>query len=182
MGQQLSFNFNDSIIPFPRPSKECGEILQKLVDLYFDKVMAWLKPKYGVFTPQDIEDTKEDINDVFASFSSENGYVICQQFEKYGWEIDSELINIMDEVQHTKFNLHDDLQASWVKSNNITPQLSLNDKVKISKGYNEFVVGEIINIYRPTAKYLVFCESEGHVKSGNGTRGFIVDFEKVCKA
>lgn len=169
------------IIPV-RPSLESNEILDKLTDIYFEKVFEWMKveDKHN-YTQQDKDDVKDEIRYVFDRSSNDDGDVIVEDFKQLGWSTDRTLIDIMDSVLFDKISVHKDIVKKWVSDYDIKPKYSIGDIVSYySFPNNNPIIGEITEIY-DDARYLICSESLCHVKTGTGTNGCIIEFERVSK-
>lgn len=127
------------------------------------------------------EDIEEVINDLKNLNFDENGYYNAKQLESNGeawYNIDSEFVNFLDNIQYLIDDLKTKNVEEWVKIHDIKPKLNLNDKLKvinkIPKTINIFPGDTIYinNIVYSQAIYLISKEK-------NNNRNFLVNFEDL---
>lgn len=93
------------------------------------------------------------------------------------FDIDDDLLrNLLD--QDFCDDAHEQRVLEWIRDSHIQPQRKLNDKVRFAYR-DEKVAGEIVGIDTERGRYTVYVEALGHVKSGHGTLGIVVDFETI---
>jgi hypothetical protein len=107
------------------------------------------------------------------------GYHLAKFLDDLGIEPDVQLVEILDGTWAIADSFLNKAIKEWVYQYNILPGNNIGDMVSIEIGRNNIVTGEITNINADLAKYTVCCESQGHVKTGIGTHGSIVNFEDV---
>ena len=101
---------------------------------------------------------------------SEDGYYLCSKIESdFGYQPDTQLVNMLDDLQTHSMSALDSIVADWVKENNIVPQFSLNQKVKTDTDYT----GTIFEIDCIHGKYKI---------GTTPARLRIVPFERVTLA
>lgn len=185
MSEQLSLNIDmPCTSPPPRPLRSSDEVTNKLVDQFFDKVINWMGiTSNSGYTKSDYDAIRKDMFKVFSFYGDEDGYELAKEFDSRGWETNRELVDLLDNVFWTKRNIYNTLISEWVTKFDIKPTLALGTRVSIEnprvQQYGKMVEGEIIDVSLDRAQYTIYCESQGHVRFGTGTRGHVVDFEKV---
>jgi hypothetical protein len=112
---------------------------------------------------------------------NDDGYRIAESLERDGWHADAELVELMDSLADEKWDALDELESEWVKAHGISAPLAIGAIVVIS-GANVHSKqrgkrGEIVRIDEERGKYTVMCASEGHVRTGLGTHGFVLNYE-----
>lgn len=159
-----------------RPSRSSKEIDRIVADGLLPKAIEWLRQ--GGEEDSDEEDVRNDL--LFALDFYDDGYQIARQLDNKGWAVDSELVDILDNATHYRYQAHSDAVAKWVEDNQIRPTLGLEDEVWF-KLHGEKQTGVIIAIDAKHANYTVCCPSKGHKRKGNGTHGFILPYEDVAR-
>lgn len=117
-------------------------------------------------------------------FNYHNGYEIAKAIENdWGIQPDADLCEILDGVHWVKRECIDEQIKQWAKLEQIDPQYKVGDKVTVNiefpnkdKGIHE---GTIISVDSEKAQYTINFPSLGHVLSGNGTRGRVLNYEEV---
>lgn len=110
-----------------------------------------------------------------------NGYELAREAERKGWEPDARFVEIVDAAGHLRYSAHNKAVKEWVKGWKITVPFQLGQMVTI-KHEDRRVVGKIITIYAETATCTVCCAELGHVESGEGTHGLIINSEDIQPA
>jgi hypothetical protein len=113
---------------------------------------------------------------------NQDGYVLAMKLEIYFYP-DAELVRILNNSDSIISNIHRRYLKQWVKDNNIKPEFKIGDKVIVSNPYkkHEQYEAEILETHKEVGRYTVYVSTQGHVKEGEGTRGWVVDYEDVSK-
>jgi hypothetical protein len=96
-----------------------------------------------------------------------------------GWSGDKALVDMMERIISIKEEALLEAIEKWVADNNIKADIAIGERVKF-RSFGKEYTGEITNIYDKRAEYCIYCEQLGHVKSGNGSHGVIIPFERVA--
>jgi hypothetical protein len=160
-GQQKRPQFNEV---------SCRAVAEKIAD----DVVTWCQGK----TNRD-----EVIADLEKAIAyGEDGYSIAKYLDtSRGWDVDADLVEILDRTFFEKLALHDKAVNEWVLAYSIKPKLEAGAAVTVhnrSTG-NKVVDGQIVSIDEKRGRYTVFIEALGHVRSGCGTTGVVLPFEDV---
>ena len=111
-------------------------------------------------------------------FTQFDGYRIAKSLDQSGYEVDAGVVEIFESAGSVAREENRKRVKQWVIDSGILPAFAVGDLVKAAD-CGKIVDGEIVRIDSEQAEYVVFCESLGHVRSGNGTHGLYVPFEKV---
>ena len=125
----------------------------------------------------ELESYERDIAKALA-FTDFDGYRIAKSLDQIGYEVDAGVVEIFDNAFSVAREENRKRIKQWVIDSGIHPTFEVGALVKASD-MGKIVDGEIVRIDAAQAEYVVFCESLGHVRSGSGTRGIYVPFEKV---
>lgn len=164
-----------------RPKPNCKEVVRLAAEMLLPKVIEWLKEGGDDRAEEERDQILDDLADAIEY--EDDGFRIAEQLKSnHYWEPDAGLVEILD--RHYKYDAHKSLVKKWVKDNDIKPELELGAKVTVHNALANFIAGKkidgvITKIELDTAQYIVFSESEGHVRSGVGTYGICVPFEDV---
>ena len=68
-----------------------------------------------------------------------------------------------------------------MKAHGITPGVAVGDQVVITRSHpkQKGQRGEVVEVDAKRARCTVMVPAQGHVKAGNGTRGWVVNAEEV---
>lgn len=154
----------------------------------------------------DADDREEAIEQLAAVADPWNdGYQIARDLERrYSWDCDKAVADVLDEVSSIAYDAVDQAVVAWVAATKPAPPFQPGTMVVVKHKLRD-VVGEIVDVaasdaaenarpvkpgtkrfesksaerYAARAQYLVYVESLGHVRSGQGTHGLIVAWEDV---
>lgn len=166
----------DKVLP-PRPSLDDDAILQKIAEKLWNKgVKRWLQD--GGDLSVESEDTqKEALEDlVYAIQFEDDGHRIANKLS--GWNADSELVHILDNVSFIKHDVLKEAEIEWVKTHNIITDWKKGDKVKVIR-YNNLTEGTIVSVDHTTAKCTVYLSSGYSNIPSCRTIGSIINAEDV---
>lgn len=159
-----------------RPRLYDDSILRAVAKELSFEVERWLGEKN---TQSSIEqDLFEAMKD--CTISDFDGYDLARQLEReYGYVPDSNLVEILSSAYVHAMREHRKQISEWIERNNIQATRKIDEKIKCCN-QGKIVEGVIFAVYPKTLQYGVYVESLGHVKSGNGTRGLMVNAEEIC--
>ena len=153
-----------------RPTINSILVIQKAAEQLLPKINEWGEDSFR------LDDLLKILKDSF----SDNGYQLAKDFEDLGCEPDLELVEILDSVIFIKLQCQKELIKEWVINNNISSTKKEGDIVTI-KHNRKNITGEIVRVDSELAQYLVCCQSEGHVKTGLGKQGFVINCEDIIE-
>lgn len=162
----------------PRPKRSDPAVLDAAVELLWPSVLAWLSRDEPCGEDEHAE-AKAELRERIGWYS--DGYELARALDD--WDPDADLVEILDAADHRVYQAHSAAVEAWVAKYGIATPLTPGTRVKAKTG-GRVVEGEIaasdkLDSYTKRAQYLVFVAAEGHVRSGLGTHGFIVDAEDV---
>jgi len=175
----------------PRPKKSDDNVVEIVADKLMPHVIKWMQDADDAFMTGDacgddeyIKNVRQDIISVISHkiMGLCDGYMICKELDEFHhWLVNSDLVEIMDKVYQIVHETYDNLCAEWITKNNIIPKFKIGDQVKFEDRKGTQRVGKIINVYMNSGKYTIFCGELGHVCSGIGTHGVILNWEDVTQ-
>jgi hypothetical protein len=155
----------------PRPTQRSEEVIKAAVASALPTFLRWaIEPEDG----KESGNISKDLCEVLRY--GNDGYEMATSLERRSWSPDSELVELLDGLLHTRSVATHKAVAEWVTRNNIQPALKVGDKL-VWKGDQ----AEIAKIYTEDARYTLFIAVKGHVREGVGTHGIVVTFEDVEK-
>jgi len=171
---QLSLGRIHGAFMTKRPSSHDEKIDTLIAEELLDDVIGWLKAS---------GDEDPDRDEVRKSLESamdfeDDGYKIARQLDNDGWDVDAELVHILDNAFPNRIRIHRDFVAKWVEENGIKPTFEVGQTVAF-KERNKSHTGEITRINEKQAEYTIYCAEMGHVREGTGSHGVILPFEAV---
>lgn len=132
-------------------------------------VMQWLKE-----ADDSDESTREEVlADIKKATrgSADDGYQCCRRLESAGWDVDSSLVEVMDDYGFHLDNVLREAVKKWVAENRISPAFQVGTQVSITVNRkNE--VGVIDEIRLETAEYLVKTDP-------NSTSRWVIAYENA---
>ena len=174
--------FDSSILkPPPRPSLSNEKVLH---DIATDVYQKMVKLGLADIEEDEPDEYKDDIIDIFSDAIrfGESSYQIAKSFDsRLCWEPDHDLIDFFDSVHMIAYNKLTELVNHWVAQYNIQPQFQIGQIVTFKSYDRKDRPGEIVGIYKDTARYVVYCEELGHTKAKAGTKGAVLAYEDVSE-
>ena len=137
-----------------------------------DDVMAFLDPG---------EDKKSVLDDLATAleYAGTDGYEIAKYLDdRKSWNITADMVESFDRASMIEYKLTSDAVKKWVSFYAIASKFKQGDAVEVEVRKTKYH-GEIVSIDTKEAKYTVYIEALGHVKSGQGTVGIVLPFEQV---
>ena len=153
-----------------RPKRTDEEVTDLAAKRLVPEVMQWL----GDHAEE--QRTYEDLRKVLKWSIDDDGFELAQEMGRLGYEPDADLVEILDGAGRT--DAHEAIVEEWVRAHDLRLALPIGAQVTAQVN-RKTVTGEIVALYPKTAQYIVMVPSEGHVKTGFGTRGYAVGFESV---
>ena len=167
-------------VELKRPNYFDEEVTNNAIEKLLPELLAFI----GV-TENHGEDYVEQVRtDVFNAIEFEDdGYDICRHLDNATWDIDADTVEFMDNnVSSCRYDAHKEIEAQWVKDNNIRPKHSIGDVIKFNHPSKSLQpVGEVVVMDEKQGRYLVFSEELGHVRTGVGSHGIYVVYESVVE-
>ncbi len=112
-----------------------------------------------------------------------DGYHLARWLEdQRDWDSDGNLVAILNYASFLRNDIYDQRVRDWVKNNQIHPELSVGDAVRVRDGEGAEHTGQIRCINYEEAQYQVFVESMGHTQRGAGVQAMGVPYELVEQA
>ena len=148
-----------------RPNLLDQDVINTVAKKLSPRVSTWL----GENT-----DPSDDLAKAIDDALSWDGFRIALALSDLGWEPDEDLVHILSQAGSEAYAARDELTRQWVTSKGILPAHKVGDMVKY-KGH----IYEITKIDEKLARYLLFSETLGHVRSGLGTHGTYANSEDV---
>ena len=155
----------------PRPSQRDDSILLE-ASLAFK---AEIRKTLGINLDVDDEDLVRFFRHSFNCDGFELAKAMEDEFHIIGC---MGLCEILDNFYWQVYQIAEKAMKSWVEINDVKPDHKIGDKVtwEMTPGRDtEFLIVGIDKC----ARYTLFSEAAGHVRTGEGTHGFLVEFEKV---
>lgn len=103
---------------------------------------------------------------------NDDGYDRAKELERAGYDPDSQLVELLEGVD--LWGAESRAVAEWVKQFDVKPPFPVGTIVEI-----ESATGEITANDEKQGQSTVFVESKGHVRTGIGTHGLIIAWEKL---
>lgn len=186
MGRQMMIEINgEPICGIPERPKETEIITAIGMGKLAIEVHKWLSQDSE--PNETVEEIQEDLMEIYDSFS--DGFALAKKLDDKGWEVNTDLVNILDNAQSYIYTALNNAVQAWVEQYDIKPPFPIGHKVKITNNRKritnkaEFIAqevsGEITKIWEKEAKYTIYCESLGHVRVGEGTHGIVKNYEEV---
>jgi hypothetical protein len=91
-----------------RPQRYSKEVNTKVAELLWPKVLTWLEGEDA-----DIQDVVDAVN------FNRDGYAIARELDHAGWDPDADLVDILDQAEHFRYEVIKKLSTLWVKENNL---------------------------------------------------------------
>ena len=153
-----------------RPKRSDDSIISAAAKRLAIEVKQWLNDE------STLEEIEADL--VKAIKYDSDGYDIARRLDGQ-YSPDAALVEILDNAGHYKSSAQTKAETEWVNANNITPP-AIGSKVSYKQhGYDgKTISGEVTENHKD-GKSTIFCASLGHVKSGIGTHGHIVEWERL---
>jgi hypothetical protein len=168
-------NFDD--IP-PRPDEYDPAAARKVAAELLPDFKIWLEKNQEPDVSIPDEQLLQDLID--AIHRRDDGFSIAQRLHELGYDSDARLVDIVDAAGHLRHRIGLDLYRKWVKENSIRSPFKVGDRVIVRRrGSEGKLTGEITNVDHELGRSTVFCEKEGHVRSGVGIHGVLVLWENL---
>lgn len=132
----------------PRPQRYSKEVNAKVAELLWPKVLTWLEGEDA-----DIQDLVDAVN------FNRDGYAIARELDHDGWDPDSDLVEILDQAEHFRYEVLKDLSTLWVKENNLQGP-AIGSRVSWAKGPKGATEGgEVVENHGDGKSSVKFCQA-----------------------
>ena len=168
----------------PRPDNNSSEVKRLVVEDILNDVMDWLEQgnsssRYGDGDDSERDEVREELINTVESHK--DGYGMVKDLDRNGWDCDSNLVEIFDNLHF--YDARKKLVQKWIKDNDIKPKYDVGQGVVVSSKYlshkqKPSYKGEIVRVYED-GTYSIKIPELGHVNTGIGTYGIILDWDKV---
>jgi len=150
-----------------RPTASDPDVIEAAVQRILPAVVQWCRDGNDNSAESEIAaDLKAEIP------WADDGYEFCKRLERdHMWECDRELVGILDEANLS--GALREMEKKWVAAYRVFPGKNVGDAVRW-----ESHPAEITEVH-PDGKYTVCIPALGHVRSGIGTHGRIVEWERI---
>jgi hypothetical protein len=110
----------------------------------------------------------------------DDGYRLARWLDDHkGWAANRTLVSLLSHIPFLRNEIYDQRVRRWVKDNQVHPDLSVGDVVKVRDKEGLEHTGQIRCINYEEARYQVFVESLGHTQHGAGVQALGVPYELV---
>lgn len=150
-----------------RPTELDPEVIEMALSKILPAVVEWDRTGGGNSTEEEIaNDLREEIG------IHRDGYEFCRELEKHKhWDCDRELVDILDSADMS--GALREMEKRWVAAYQVFPGQLIGNQITWEGNTAE------ITALHADGKYTVFVPALGHVKSGLGTHGIIIPWERV---
>jgi hypothetical protein len=163
-----------------RPTIYDENVIKQTIEDFYPRVVVYLKS--SGFTDEDFDEeyVAKIKQELYSAVEyTDDAYSICRNLEYDYWEIDDELLDLMGNIIHKKYDALENIVKSWVKENNIRLKYFEGDEVTYQNTRTETEHGKIISRNHEEATYTIFSAHLGHVEYGTGTHGRIINQENI---
>lgn len=161
-------------MPRKRPAYHCHDVRALAIEQILPKIQEWARSGNGD------SDAVAITTDLTRAMSTDgDSYRIARNLERYGWECDFKLVEILEELD--LFSAQETLVKAWVAAEQITLDLPIGTPVSITANGKPYS-GVIVKRYESFAQYTVQVAELGHVGFEDGVlgiHGFVMDCENV---
>lgn len=142
----------------PRPTMYSDEVTEIVLEQLTSDVVSWIEG----FGPSDkrikvsgeyYEEVKNDLRDAIEI--DDDNFSIATTLRSSGWEVDSQLLNILDDVQHMRYDAFNKLLERWVIQNGVKSKFSIGQRVSFISSSRTLVEGVISKIDEKHAMYWI---------------------------
>lgn len=104
-------------------------------------------------------------------------YEMAREFERDGWDANSELVNTLEGWDYVLRNAHHTAVREWMTTNDVRPRFAAGAAVNVPREQN--MTGEVASVDEQRGTYTVRIDALGHVREGVGTHGRVFVWEEV---
>ena len=163
-------------ITSPRPTRRTPAVARAAALRLMPAVLKWSVSSGGVDDDEEREEITKQLTKLLDWRTNDDGYQLAKELDHDGWSADSELVEILDDASMICRSELEKLEKAWIEEQAISEppvDIKVRDVNNTSRG-----VGVIVRHY-PGGKSSVAYEHLGHVKSGVGTHGYILNWEDL---
>jgi len=164
----------------PRPKRHDPDVERRHMALIRDRVAQYLRTADATLSDEDLDHAMQEVQRAMQYQS--DGYRIAEALESRGWHADAELVEFMDGLASERGDALDEAVEEWVKAGHGgKPGMVVGARVKVLAGLRDQREhdGEVVRIDDERARCTVMVAALGHVRTGYGTHGFVLDFDDV---
>lgn len=165
-----------------RPDFHSEETKEEFLILVREEVRKFLAADEDVAEIDD-EYLDDNLSTLWTAIEyNDDGYHIAHDLERDGWEGSTELVEFAENLLWKKYSARDIAVEKWITANGLVPHFKVGDNVtyKFRKDFkDQEKQGEVTRVEEKRGQYIIFDESEGHVRKGNGSHGFYINYEDV---
>ena len=155
------------------PKRNDPEIVSKVAAHFVPKIVRWLGTDADENTPAEVQ---FDLEKIFEWDHNEDGYKLAKALEDKYWDVDSEMVDILDDVGHQFYIEHQKARIQWVDANNIQAP-TLDVLVKWKKPVLGWIPKEAQGIGRVVRNDI--DGKSGVVFEGTGNSTYIIPWEEL---
>lgn len=160
----------------PRPTENDDDVVRRHMALIRPRVAAYLSQHSARV---DLDQAMADIEE--AMDCEDDGYRIASSLEDAGWNVNADLVAEMDSLVAERDDALAEAEAEWARVHGSALSLVVGAQVVIVGGHpgakGQF--GEVVEIDVECAKCTVMVPALGHVRTGCGTLGLVLNMEDV---
>lgn len=149
-----------------RPTDCDPEVIELALSKILPEVVRWCRS--GGDNSQESE-IADDLRDELGQHS--DGYEFCRELERKHWTCDRELVDILDNADLS--GALSEMERKWVTAYQVYPSQVIGNQIIWEGSPAE------ITANHADGKYTICVPALGHVKSGLGTHGIIIPWERV---
>lgn len=117
------------------PEERSPEINNEIVNELLLLAMRW-----GGASAEDTDGYREDLLAVLHNSFSDDGYDLACDLDNKGWEVNAELVEILDAVGRLRHKWYQILRSRWVQENDIVIPFNIGDLVQAPRRKPQYVV------------------------------------------
>lgn len=168
--QGMQMKLFDDIDDPPRPSLWSEEVSKLVAERILPEIVKWMKPRFPI-PESELEEMKTEICEAIEF--TDDSYEIARELEtRSHWDVDRDLIHIMDSVSEYRYQEHNKIVNQWVLSNGVEPKLKIDDVVSFKTNDLGVTSGKITSIFEKTANYGIRLDNQPNVVR-------LVEYERV---
>ena len=156
--------------PPKRPDRNDPAVLADAAALLAPEVSRWLND-----SSVGMDVIEKDLVD--AMRWRDDGYDVGRAMDSNGYSVDAALVEILDDAGICKMKACSKAEEAWVDATGAQP-IPIDTKVRCRSGRPSKDVG-IVTANHKDGKSTVMFESMGHVRTGIGSHGYIIDWEDL---
>lgn len=177
-----------------RPTEHDKDVFEGAIDMLLPSVLEWeiVTSEQDMCSDDERKTIRDELIKGIRSSNDKDGYALARSLERsVMWSPDAALVDILDYFGSFLARVHREKVKSWVIKNNIIPQKSIGDSVRVKVRGGEYD-GFVLSVDKTTAQYTINVPALGHFKytfsNGvaikndgrfSGTQGIIKPVEEI---